>query len=60
MRMYEYTQKSVVNELSGDQRIFVAKKIMQEVKKIAGEKGISEEMAYELYSKGLYGGDREI
>lgn len=57
MKMYEYTRKRNFNELSIDQKVFTAKVIMREVKKIAEEKGISEKDAYEAYSKGLYDKD---
>lgn len=54
MKMYEYTKKKNFDELSPEQKIFTAKVIMNDVKKIAKEKGISEKDAYEAYSKGLY------
>lgn len=57
MKMYEYTRKKNFNDLSIDQKVFTAKVIMREVKKIAEEKGISEKDAYEAYSKGLYDKD---
>lgn len=60
MKMFEYTKKSNFEKLDADKQKFVAKKIMQEVKQIAIEKNISEEQAYNLYSKGLYGADRDI
>lgn len=59
-RMFELTRKAKMQELPEDQQKFLAKKIMQEVDKIAEAKGISKEEAYRLYSKGLYGADRSI
>lgn len=60
MRMFEYMNKNVIETLPPERRQFITKMIMRDVEKIAKEKGISEEKAYELYSKGLYGGDREV
>ncbi len=58
--MFEYTQKRKFNELSGEQKVFIAKAIMNDVKQIALEKNISEQLAYDLYSKGLFGSDRIV
>lgn len=58
--MFEYTQKRKFNELSGEQKVFMAKVIMNDVKQIALEKNISEQLAYDLYSKGLFGSDRIV
>lgn len=58
--MFEYTQKRKFNELSGEQKVFIAKVIMNDVKQIALEKNISEQLAYDLYSKGLFGSDRIV
>ncbi|RKI35945.1 hypothetical protein D7V86_26730 [bacterium D16-51] len=60
MYMFEYTQKRKFNELSGEQKVFMAKVIMNDVKQIALEKNISEQLAYDLYSKGLFGSDRIV
>ncbi|RKI35991.1 hypothetical protein D7V96_26335 [bacterium D16-59] len=60
MYMFEYTQKRKFNELSGEQKVFIAKVIMNDVKQIALEKNISEQLAYDLYSKGLFGSDRIV
>lgn len=60
MYMFEYTQKRKFNELSGEQKVFIAKAIMNDVKQIALEKNISEQLAYDLYSKGLFGSDRIV
>jgi hypothetical protein len=57
MAMYEYTRKSKFDELPEDVRHFVAKSIMRDVKKIAEAKNIPEELAYEMYAKGLYDTD---
>lgn len=42
------------NALTPDQKIFVAKRIEKDVKKIAKRNGISEETAYEFYVKGCF------
>lgn len=60
MYLFEYTKKANMEKLDPDRRKFVAKMITRDVQKIAAEKNISEERAYDLYSKGLFGGDREI
>lgn len=60
MHMYEYTKKENLNQLSPDQQHFIAKVIMNDVKQIARERNISESLAYEMYARGLYGGDRTI
>lgn len=58
--MFEYTQKRKFNELSEEQKVFMAKVIMNDVKQIALEKNIPEQFAYDLYSKGLFGSDRIV
>ena len=42
------------NALTPDQKIFVAKRIEKDVKKIAKKNGISEVTAYEFYVKGCF------
>lgn len=60
MKVFEYTQKGNMNDLTSSQQKFTAKMIVKEVQKIAREHNISEEEAYLAYSHGLYGSDREI
>jgi len=60
MKLFEYAKKSNLVKLDPDRQKFIAKIIMRDVQKIASEKNISEAAAYELYTHGLYGGDREI
>ena len=60
MYMFEYTQKRKFNELSEEQKVFMAKVIMNDVKQIALEKNIPEQLAYDLYSKGPFGSDRIV
>lgn len=60
MKMFEYTKKVNITELDPDRQKFMAKVIVRDVQKIAREKNISEEKAYDLYVNGLFGGDREI
>lgn len=60
MKAFEYGKKSNMEKLDSDQQRFMAKMIVNEVQKIAKEKGISEEAAYDAYMHGLYGSDREI
>jgi hypothetical protein len=55
--MYEYTNKLKFNNLPDEAKLFVAKSIMRDVQKLAKEQGISEELAYEIYAKGLYDTD---
>jgi hypothetical protein len=60
MEMYEYTNKAKFNELPEESKRFVAKNIMREVQRIAQEKNIPEELAYEMYAKGLYDVNRVL
>ena len=60
MKVFELCKKSNMKDMDPDQQLFTAKMIVREVQKIAREKNISEEEAYYWYSKGLFGGDREI
>ena len=60
MQMFEYTKKENLKQLSPDQQHFIAKIIMNDVQQIARGQNISESLAYEMYAKGLYGGDRTI
>lgn len=60
MKVFEYTQKGNMNDLTSSQQRFTAKMIVKEVQKIASEHNISEEEAYLAYTYGLYGSDREI
>lgn len=61
MRLFEYCQRKNLLELTDDQRLFITKKIMQEVEKVAKEKGISMEDAYWQFSHGLTeGSDRVV
>lgn len=60
MKMFEYAQREVMKDQEESSRQFVARKILQEVKRIAKEKNIDEETAYWGYTHGLYSGDREI
>ena len=60
MKICEYMKKKNFDTLDTNGKIFMAKLIMKEVKQIAQEKNISEKLAYQYYSEGLYGGDREI
>lgn len=60
MRVFDYTKKCNMNDLTSSQQRFTAKMIVKEVQKIAKEQNISEEKAYLAYAHGLYGSDREI
>lgn len=60
MKLFEYMNRENMLSLDESGRRFVAKMIVREVQKVAAQQGISEEEAYRLISKGLYGGDREI
>lgn len=59
-RMFELTMESKFDRLTPDQKVFFAKKIIREVNQLAQEKNITNEEAYDLYNKGLYGADRQI
>ena len=60
MKMFEYMRKDNFKELSPDQQRFVAARIMKDVNTYAVEHNISPEKAYEMYSFGLIGSDREV
>lgn len=60
MMICECAQKKNFNQLDTNAKILTAKIIMREVKQIAQEKNIPEELAYKFYCMGLYGGDRRI
>lgn len=60
MKMFEYMRKGNFKELSPDQQRFVAARIMKDVNDYAAEHNISPEKAYEMYSLGLIGSDREV
>lgn len=57
-KVFEYTRKSVMEELPFEQQCFMAKIISHDVAIAAEQLGVSEEVAYEMYSKGLLGSDR--
>ena len=50
--MKDLTRRDVMSNMTPEQRKFAAMRIIQEAQRIAGEMGISEEAAYELYIKG--------
>jgi len=60
MRLFEYMKPGVMEQLEPTRQKFVAKLIVKEVKQLAKDKSITENEAYYLLSKGLYGGDRNI
>lgn len=60
MRLFEYMKPGVMEKLEPTRQKFVAKLIVKEVKQLAKDKSITENEAYYLLSKGLYGGDRNI
>ena len=60
MKLFEYMNRENMLKLEEPRRKFVAKMIVREVQKVAAQQKISEEEAYLLLSKGLYGGDRHI
>lgn len=60
MKLFEYMNRENMLKLEEPRRKFVAKMIVREVQKVAAQQKISEEEAYLLLSKGLYGGDRDI
>ncbi len=60
MYMFEYLKPSVMKSLEPLQQKFIVKLIMRDIDKDVAENNISPETAYWGYSKGLYGGDREV
>lgn len=60
MKMFEYMRKGNFKELSPEQQRFLAIRIMKDVNDYAVEHNISPEKAYEMYSLGLIGSDREV
>lgn len=59
--MYKWIYpKKKFEKLSMEQKKFMAKVIMNDVKQIALEQKISEQLAYDLYSKGLFGFDKTV
>lgn len=59
-KMFMYTKRSELMALPPEQRLFVSNLIMREVDKAAKEHDIPKELAYELYSKGLFDADRDV
>ena len=53
MKLFEFCQKTVLTGLTDEQRLFVTKLIMREVKIDALKRGISEQDAYFEFSRGL-------
>lgn len=60
MKLFEYMRKENLNRLPPEQQRFMAKLITREVEQIAREKNMPVEKAYYLFSKGLFGSDREV
>lgn len=60
MMLFEYMKPGVLDQQEPTRKKFVAKLIVREVKQLAKDKNITENEAYFLLSKGLYGGDRNI
>lgn len=60
MYLFELMQKKNFEILSSDQQTFYSKMITKEVERVAKENNMKPEEAYYWFSKGLYGGDREI
>ncbi|MCR5776269.1 MAG: hypothetical protein K6G84_02500 [Lachnospiraceae bacterium] len=54
MNIREFAYKRNLYTLNYEQRVFVAKRIVQDVERIAKERNISEEAAYNLYIKGVF------
>lgn len=56
MDIKDYAYKKNFNRLTTDQKIFVTKRIMKDIERIAKELNISEETAYVFYIKGAFDG----
>lgn len=52
----EYARKKNFDQLTTEQKIFVARRIRADVQRIAGKLGISEETAFDFYMKGAFEG----
>lgn len=59
-RMFDCTKKKNMEELDSDSRKLMARIVVRDVKQIAKRLGVSEEIAYEAYRRGLLGGDRQL
>lgn len=59
-RVYDYTKKSVMKQLPLTQQEFMARMMVREVEKYAKEHDVSAETVYQLYSKGMFGADRQL
>ena len=60
MRLFEYMKPGVLDQQEPTRKKFIAKLIVKETKQLAKDKNITENEAYMLLSRGLYGGDRDI
>lgn len=60
MMLFEYMKPGVLDQQEPTRKKFIAKLIVKETKQLAKDKNITENEAYFLLSKGLYGGDRNI
>ena len=58
--MFDYTKEKTLKELDPDSRKLMARIVVRDVKQIAKRLGVSEEIAYEAYRRGLLGGDRQL
>ena len=54
MDIREFAYKRNLYTLNDEQRVFVAKRIVKDVKRIAKERNISEAAAYDFYIKGIF------
>lgn len=52
MDIREFAYRKNFNELTEEQRIFTAKRIVKDIERIAKKKNISEETAYDFYING--------
>ena len=60
MKVYELCFPGNMKKLTPEQQKFFSKMILHDCEKYAVEHNITPQLAYEFYSRGTIGGDREI
>lgn len=59
-RVFDYTKKKKMKELTPQQQRFTAMMMIREIQNYALAHDVSEETVYELYRKGMLGSDRTL
>ena len=60
MRIFELLQGQHFKKMTWEQQKFLCKIVKKDVEKAAKESNLTEQVVYYYYTKGLYGGDRDI